>query len=207
MSGHAPDAQVRHRFFRAMVLMGGSLAVGCGGTAIAGSDSGGSGGGGGGSGGPGGSGAGGSGGSGGPGGTGGGIVLDAGVGSVGGSFPVDGGPMPCVPAQWDCAGAQPTCVSNSGYELPQGCVCDGTRPSTEADCGADESFTCLKATTVGGQPLSNVVPFECSCVATQQSCALTCAAAFDPMWGYSSCDVRSSDWSTVLCGCAVVLLR
>jgi len=210
VSTRLPDAPQRHRFFRAMVLMGGSLAVGCGGTATAGSADPGGGGGDGGSGGPGGSGgsgSGGAGGSGGPGGSGG-FVIDAGVGT-GGSVARDGGPMPCVPAQWDCSSASPSCSFDPmGYELPQGCACDGTRPRSEAECAANESFTCLKAAYVAGEPLTNPVSFECSCVPSQESCDLMCREAFDNGATYPTCELGVDEPpSTVLCGCAVVVLR
>jgi hypothetical protein len=218
MKTHESDAQVRHRFFRAMVLMGSSLAAGCGGTATMNEGSGGSGGGGGGNGGSGGHGAGGAGGaagaggggSGGAGGSGGGFVMDAGIGAVGGSFPVDGGPMPCVPAQWDCASAQVDCAYDGvGWQLPQGCVCDAARPRSAADCSANETFTCREGTSAGSTPLANDVLFECSCVPSPETCLEACMAAFqDPSRDYSNCEsVGGSGTRSVLCGCALVYLR
>lgn len=101
--------------------MGGSLALGCGGTVVQKEAAGGAGGGGSG----GGAGA-------GDGGTGGGdgsrvgsagsggiiLVLDGGGGAGHGG--VDAGPMPCVPAQWDCSAEQPSFQAALGQQSVAG---------------------------------------------------------------------------------------
>jgi hypothetical protein len=184
-----PDSA--QRFFRAMVLMGGSLAAGCGGAtshdpaATAGAANGGAANGGAGSG-----------GSGTGGGSGGGIVVGT------GGAPIEPGPFDCPPAQWDCT-AQPADCSYQGFALPKNCQCDLKRPLDATACASGQSFVCRDGTRdADGRVFTHDVPFECSCVSTQMRCELTCDQAFQ---NTGTCTQPSAN--EVLCGCAVVFLR
>jgi hypothetical protein len=197
------------RFFRAMVLMGGSMALSCGGTTTrhGGDSSSGGGGSGGGSGGAGdGPGAGGTGGTGGAG-----ILLTSSTTGVALS-PVDPGPFPCVPAQFDCGAAPPECTY-PGWRVPDNCRCDATRPKSAADCAPDQAFVCRKGTERwDGSPYTEPVPFECSCVATGSYCSAECALAYARV--DFQCERVPSEGGAAgaaafdtLCGCALVVLR
>ncbi|HVJ16744.1 MAG TPA: hypothetical protein VM686_14985, partial [Polyangiaceae bacterium] len=199
-----------HRLFRAMVLMSGGVALGCGGLSAdqkegtssndgkggsAGSVS------------TGGSQSGGAAGESARGGSAGAIQL-GGTGGTGGTVAVAGAggtttmePPPCPPEQWDCSEAFVECdYSTTGYTLPLGCKCDDSRPLTSDACAANEWFVCRKARqTSSGEPLSeeDAIPFECTCVPEQQSCQIACQVAqpggpYDPMC--------SQDAQSVLCG-------
>lgn len=191
------DANSFHPLFRAMVLMGGSLALQCGGSAShhgsagGGQASGGSGEGG---------------------------APTAGGGSAGGSTanggaepisaggvpePVNPGPFACPPAQWDCGAVSPSCWSGS-FELPEGCACDSTRPLGPADC-VDSDWVCRRATHDSQQrPLSSDVEFECACAPHAASCRAACEGVFG---NESSCARADSAMNAVLCDCAVIVLR
>jgi hypothetical protein len=208
-SRHHEEPFAAQRFFHAMVIMGGSLALGCGGAA---------------SGDPGGESSGGapvvgSGGSGGvPVTTGGsapmatgGIPAMTSGGSSGGQFhiasggTVDPGPFPCPPAQFDCLRPGTQC-QGSGYALPNDCVCNPQRPASAGDCGADQSFVCRKAThNVDFVEFTAPVPFECSCVPRQTSCMAACDTAYGVPG--VSCRADAEDPRSILCGCAVIVLR
>jgi len=198
------------RFFRAMVLMGSAVALGCGGTTSRSNQgSGGSGATGtGGSGGSGGSGPGGS----GPGGTGGAIFIDP--TSATATTSVEPGPFPCVPARMECSSAGTQCaLSYEGWRMPENCSCSDARPASAADCGPDQSFVCLWGVERwDGTPYTEPVPFECSCVERGLNCSSECYAA-----GWSG-DLRcetvigeggaaGASSSETLCGCAVVVLK
>ncbi len=204
-----------HRFFRAMVLMSSGVALGCGGmsredgqpstSSESGSSSGGS---------PGGATF--SGGSSGDGGnttTGGaslGSAGDTSIGGFAGSPFVDPPPFACPPTQWDCSALAVPCGygmsadgAGYGWDLPGTCACDPDRPATSDGCGASATFTCRYATTFNGLPLKEAIPFECSCVPTQDHCAEACNLAFDDVFD-TSCD---QDADAILCGCAVIYLK
>jgi hypothetical protein len=197
----------QHRFFHTMVVMGSALALGCGGmshadeperTGSGGSGGGGSGGGGSGRGGTGGSGS--TGGSMSTGGTG--FILPQG-GSAGQS-PVEPGPFTCSPAQWQCS-TYVSC-SGQGFQLPASCTCDTSRPKGPDDCPSGQTIVCRKAVaTEDGRPFTEAVPFQCSCVPTESTCDAACDHAF-PDTGTCEDQVDSSGRS-VLCGCAVIVLR
>jgi len=196
----------QHPFFHTMVLMGSALAIGCGGLSNDADASGGR------------SGAGGTGGTGGSGGTGstggtsgaggstGGV---AGTGGIiiaipnGGRMTVDPGPFVCTPAQWECDNDSPACYGDS-YALPDRCGCDETRPLSIEDCESGQVFACRMAHyNAMGTALTQVVPFECSCVAEQLDCGLVC----DALYGYERGSCTQDDAKSVLCGCAVIVLR
>jgi hypothetical protein len=216
MSSRTPsDVASRHRFFRAMVVMGGSLAVGCGGvttgTDTASSGTKGSGG----TGGLGSGGAGGSDDSGGAPGSGG--MMSGGAAGAGGFLVETGGsagqPLDagvCLPAQWDCAETLLRCAySADRWVLPKHCTCALGRPERADDCAANESFVCRAgAPNADGGTSSDVVPFECSCVPEQESCYQACQAAFGDFGGQWNCqEAGTRNPRDVLCGCALIVLR
>lgn len=203
-----------HRFFHAMILMGSSLALGCGGDTTGGSDSSSAGS----------SGAGGSDGSGASGNSGGssagsanagtgGVMIGTGGSSLAGSAgtnagpePIEPGPFACPPEQFACD--SPTSISCGfdlqGYALPQDCPCDEARPTSIMDCQAGEAFVCLNATTNhAGVPFTQNVPFDCRCV-PRGECWSECYAAFQ---ADLSCDPEAQTPTGTLCGCAVIVLK
>jgi len=190
------------RFFHAMVLMGGSLALGCGGAttqdpaAAGGSTAGGT------------TGKGGTPNSGGTPGSGG-----ASGGGSGGSIIVVGnggaavtpGPFDCPPAQWDCSAHPPWC-SGRTYALPDNCACDPARPLTSAACASGEDWVCRSALEDShGNYFTQEVPFECSCAPHQTNCRPVCDQVFQDT---GQCRQTGSGGATsVLCDCAVIVLR
>jgi hypothetical protein len=207
-----------HPFFHTMVVMGSALALGCGGMSnsadpdrTASGGSGGSGkGGSGGSGGKGGTGgtggtggsSGGTSGTGGNGGTGS-LIITAGTGNAG---PVDAGPFTCEPAQWTCSDNRVPCYGD-GYGLPQDCGCDESRPKTPADCPAGEIFTCRNGThTYEGVPYTQPVLFDCQCVKEQVNCEVACELLYADS-GTCIDEFERTGGKSILCGCAVIVLR
>jgi len=207
MSPKTPsNVVVRHRLFKAMVLMGGSLAVGCGGATTQ-EQSGGSNGSGGERG---------SGGTSGPTGSGGsGPGIGGAAGSSGnvteaGVVPAaDANVTPCIPAQWNCPIFLLTC-SADGWQLPTNCACDLNRPRSAAACPEGETFVCLAGTTGPSRDSpKTVVPFRCSCIPQQASCSAACERYLGSSLTVSSCnDITDPSGShEILCGCAVVFLN
>lgn len=192
-TGNAPG---EHPLFRAMVVMGGSLAVGCGGTVVTADSK---------------SGPHGTSGNGGSGGVGGATILidgGAGASSVGGSAGQAEPVIECTAAQWDCSGIYPSCLG-VGLQKPVGCSCDPTRPKSIADCTASEVFVCRQATADGnGQPLAQDVLFNCACLPRADSCSETCKA-LDPSMHADGYDCNEFDGipQSILCGCGFVYLR
>ncbi len=202
----------RHPFFHALVLMGGTVALGCGGIVGQASgdgsaaDTGGAadsfanGGGAGSGGSPAFTGAGGAGGE--P------ALLAGGSGGLstlpgtGGKGPalLDGGGapvelLPCVPAQWDCARTQLACDYSAGYLVQgaYGCVCDAERPSSPDDCPPGKSFVCEQG-AFESDGITVQIPFQCSCVAGPADCSV-CRPY--------SCSTSST---SILCGCVYISL-
>jgi hypothetical protein len=200
-----------HPLFRAMVVMGGSLAVGCGATAATGESK---------SGPHSGSGAGGkeaaepndeAGGSG-----------DVLVMGTGGSNPVAtaaggtnnagaGGAAAaneCPPEQWDCGTLFVECGSGPGsdYTLPSGCSCAPSKPKAPSDCPPGKAFTCRHAgVDASGQPIDQA--FDCSCVVAGATCSETCKNALSMGASGYQCTEPPDPSAGVLCGCAFVILR
>lgn len=232
--------RTQHAFFRTMVLMGGSLAVGCGGattddsstdaaqtgsggdSGLGAEDSGLSGGA---------FGVGGSSGAGGTFATGGTMTTGgtAGINGASGGITSDGGasmgtggvsmpsidsvaPDPsCPPTQWSCWDStsirEQQCNEPYGYYVPHGCVCDSSRPRSIDDCGMNETFVCLKGGyTSDGTPLSESVPFECSCIPRQSYCQSACDLVWPITGGGLFCDNPDAGTDSVLCGCAFIYL-
>jgi hypothetical protein len=188
-----------HPLFRALVLMGGGLAIGCGGVAqggtpdrndigSTGSPSGGA--------------------------ASSTVASVAGMSSVGGSaitigIPVAGGATQsaagapgtvaaayynpsCPYQQWDCSGVPPSAcyfyLKSKDDPQAAGCVCDSSRPTHSSACKADENFVCLQAYPpyVEAQPGPSTwdgsLHVQCACVPspvpTYDNCQVTCATAF-----------------------------
>jgi hypothetical protein len=219
MTSSRDEFPARHRLFHAMVLMGGSLALRCGGetagsppgnttggnatggSATGGSATGGKASTGGTISGSGGFGAGGKAGSGGSA-TGGLIITPD---PTGGKVSVDPGSFDCPPPQWDCAASPPYCYGN-GYRLPEGCKCDRSRPLAPSACAAGQVLVCREGRyTASGAPIETPFGFECSCTAAQLDCGLACDAVF-PNSG--TCYERDlSGLKEILCNCAQIVLR
>jgi hypothetical protein len=218
-----------HPFFRALVLMGGGLALSCGGIAegsgssasAAGAPT---------------SAAGGSAGT---------TTIVIGVPSSGGALSVAGAPSVTTPqpecpyAQWDCSSIEPSCyfsLSSATDPVASKCFCNTKRPVTADDCGADETLVCLSAGWQDGRlpgTWDNSVHVQCSCVRSPvgpNSCGTVCSEAFPTEIGLageeqifgcslppnmicdangvctaSSADVLRQDG--IMCGCAYIGLK
>jgi hypothetical protein len=225
MSMRTVRVDQEHSFFRTMVLMGGSIALGCGGqsevdpagaapsggtssggsTGVSGSVSAGSLGGG-------------------PSPSfGGAAVAGSGVGGAGvaGSMSVVGGAPPsipptpgCLPQQWACPPVNDCAADGQGVRLPSACECETHRPLGPSDCEPGERFTCREATEdANGRPLTASVPFECSCLQRTPDCNLACDEAFrdESFMGdifQTNCyQEEVGIMPTTLCGCTFVFLR
>ena len=118
--------------------------------------------------------------------------------SVGGA----GGTPACPPAEWTCSGP-----SDCGYETgwqPNSCKCDASHPKTSADCKLGQAFVCLSTGESASAPRHG---FDCHCVPSSSYCSAECASAYSNLAGSSlSCDDQTVP-NTVLCGCAVVILK
>ena len=242
-----PDRGAPHRFFHSMVLMGGSLALGCGGiattdgsgnadpsgTAGSGTELGGSGaatsgevvgsgtvegsggaiGAGGAVGTAGSSGAGGIVATGGttttlPAGSGGSIGVAGSTGSGGSATELP----PCPSGQWACS--EPTYRPGlDGWQIPQGCTCNASRPASSTACKEGERRVCAWGSALpDGTKTSEPVPFNCGCVALPlpaNSCDFCLAATGWSIYVRGNqCDsaMTQDTGSDVLCGMAVVSL-
>jgi hypothetical protein len=229
MKRDALEPEAQHRLFHALVVMGGALALSCGGMSdkrtaggdVRSGDPDGGGGGNSGAGGPaaasggqsanlGGMGGAASGGqAGGPGF----IMLSPGGGSpsTGSNLPPiagTGGSLgnaACAPAQWDCSASPPGCYGPVRefyyYGLPSNCACDETRPKKAADCATGERFVCRAGLYDAFADDESIVPFDCHC-AQAAYCSASCNAEF----GESFC-LDSNEADVDLCACSVVLLK
>ena len=218
------DALSEHPLFRTLVLMGGALALSCGGVARSESGLGEAGaptsnGGGGSAGAP---------------------TTLAGAPSVGGSSEVvDAGPpldAECPFPQWDCSKSAPACYRDISHGLAAtGCFCNRARPATLADCSPNEVLLCqqgyvqsLSGESYRAGTWDGSVHIQCSCFATsipasaqlaydeclktfpapqyveitsylppEQMCDVACTA--------TSADVLRQDG--IMCGCAPTTLK
>jgi hypothetical protein len=211
MTNERNGDQSGHRLFHAMVLMGGSLALGCGGMSNETGDEG-----------VGGSGA--SPGSAGTASTGAGGAGNGGVGASGGTTGVSGSagaisiptagtssmppdPPNCPATQWECDDSALYCRLDT-YLMPDGtgCECDETRPVSASDCPPGNAFVChAGGRNAEGQALPQVVPFSCACVPDTSGCDTECNAVA-PSSG-SCTEIIGPNVSSALCNCAVVVLR
>lgn len=216
------DSLSEHPLFRALVLMGGGLALSCGGVArseTGATDSGGAAS---------------------TGGSSAGSASNvAGAIGLGGSVStVDAGAPPdadCPYAQWDCSSAKPLCVRevSAGLEA-SGCVCDRTRPKNVLDCRANEVLICQQGyfldRTSEPETWDGMLHLQCSCIATAipstyGTADAACNKAFraatyfemasflpseNTCDGQGHCTATSSDvlrQDGIMCGCASVALK
>ena len=226
-----PDRESEHPLFRVLVLMGGSLALSCGGSAVIDGNAGGSGGtrtvGGAGQGGVA------QGGSGAQGGAGA-IAGTVAIGGGASSGEVDAGPLDCPPAQWDCSGRGATCQTdpwNAGP--PAGCVCDLKRPKSVADCAANEDLFCLRSFSGEPDPATwdTSTHIQCACVPgpavpDYETCGMACTKIYTELAGQGNatcslpptmtCDPSGNCTATaanvlrqdgIVCGCAPIVLK
>jgi hypothetical protein len=171
-----------HPLFRALVLMGGGLALSCGGIAegspastgngaagapssAAGTSNGGN-----------------------PGAT----TIIVGGPSSAGAPSVGGAPSAqpdCPYAQWDCTSDQPICylpIASATDPAASKCFCNANRPITANDCKPSESLVCLQVFSQAFDASAETgwdgsVHMQCSCVessATGDICDYACAKAF-----------------------------
>lgn len=96
---------------------------------------------------------------------------------------VDAGPpsLPCSPEQWDCTPVLSHCGGQLlGADLPAGCSCAPQRPQSAADCSANESLLCVRAY----QPATgSYLRIQCACEPTSSTDSPSrCAAYCDMNW-------------------------
>jgi hypothetical protein len=173
-----------HPLFRALVLMGGGLTMGCGGVAQQdsplGVDVGGAG-------------------------------APSGGGSGGGATSIGSSGNPsydpaCPYAQWDCSstGIVGCSLSLSSPDNPKdsGCVCDTSRPTSARACGPDETFVCLQAFPHFTQTQQQAVGtwdgslhVQCACLPSPKpsydSCSRLCSSTYP--------NVQTVDEEVVIC--------
>lgn len=113
------------------------------------------------------------------------------IGGAGGTA----GALACAPAQWSCTLTCNVLSSPSATD----CHCDETQPKTEADCAVDQSFACVQADA------ETRAGIDCHCVPKQADCGSTCSGAFGE--GRGHCLDSTSSGSSVLCGCAIIVLK
>jgi hypothetical protein len=128
------------------------------------------------------------------------VTPSAGMGGMGHMGP----PADCTPAQWSCSDFG-VCYRD-GYGTPGGCECADTRPKSQQDCAATESYVCrLQRYDAASLPLIEPIPFECACVPKQMSCETACQATFGHDVHCSDGGPPSTD--AFFCGCAFIFLR
>jgi hypothetical protein len=134
----------------------------------------------------------------------------SGGGAAGGGFI---SPLPCPPAQWTCATEQ-SCPPQGGLQLGTDCTCDPSRPTQAADCKG-LTFVCILAERdTQGNPLSASVPYECSCLPAATTAGDSCYAACDSAYGAArfSCSYGAYSPSgtptdtDILCSCVTVVV-
>lgn len=128
------------------------------------------------------------------------------VAGTGGQAPVEPPPFVCSPAQWVCSASYSACAGE-GYRLPTDRGCDETGPKEAEDCADGESLVCGWATAASeGVPFTKPVPFACRCRTDQSSCEAMCDELY---YDGGTCHdaMEGSAPRSVLCGCAVIVLR
>jgi hypothetical protein len=210
------EASSEHPLFRVLVLMGGGLALSCGGSystedaalngdAGSASSSAGS--------------------------SGGASSGTAGASGTGGAA-VD--PLNCPSEQWDCSAVLGACYSSTFQSLPTGCVCNASRPTSAAACAASETFVCMQIylgdyrhDTWDGSTHVQCLCAPSSVTDSDVSCPLLCAGLRSPANtggsydechrpptqtcdGSGNCTATAADvlrQDGVLCGCADISLK
>lgn len=129
--------------------------------------------------------------------------------NIGGSTPApataEPGPFACPPEQWSCPSTECRSV-DSGWVLPDACACDPKRPLKASDCQPGQVFVCQNATRrADGKMFTKPVALACSCVEKSGNfCSTECDVA------YGQRDLQcfgAPDELSALCGCAVVYLK
>ncbi len=135
----------------------------------------------------------------------GGVLNVAGSGATGGTIAGFINPLPCSPSQWSCADLDGNCEFGYGVTPGADCQCDSTRPAQASDCKPGQSFVCLQVSQNAlGQPITPVVPFECSCQPTAVDCGTACDYAFPN----ASIGCYLDEANAIQCGCvAPVVLK
>ncbi len=210
-----------HPLFRALVLMGGGLALSCGGLARTDHDAS----------------------AGGASAEPGGASGSSGAGAESGGAttivitqpePVDAGPPPldCPTEQYDCGVLEQSyCGFNVNNALALGaCVCNPARPISVKDCKPNENIVCYQGYLPGPQiqTWDGSVHVQCSCIpshvpATYEDCQPACAQAFPGVTGTScmlppqctydasnNCTATATDvlyQDGIMCGCANIGLK
>jgi hypothetical protein len=194
------DPASRDRFFHTMVLMGGALALGCGGVSVhdppagAGADD---------------------------------LEASAGMGGSAGSAPGAAGvggaaaagsgpaglagsagsvsPRACPDEQYTCTGF--SCDSDLWSEQGR-CYCDPSLPATPAECDAGTTFVCRPTATDPhtGVPLVQPGRVDCRCVPAGKSCSDNCRDAYTEIADGYRCDAAPES-GDILCGCSFIFLK
>lgn len=124
---------------------------------------------------------------------------------VGGTSPVEPGPFDCPPQTWACSDSLDCSGSMSsdgtwgfGYWLPDGCSCDASRPLEPSDCPSGTVFSCLdRQLNSSGVPLTERVLFSCECVPEEPDSS-----------DYPYCDFEDiGDLRQLVCGCELPILK
>jgi hypothetical protein len=91
----------------------------------------------------------------------------------------------CPYAQWDCSQLTPACIRDLSQGLAgTGCFCNSARPLTVTDCAANESLFCLQAIGLGSPDTWDYTNhIQCSCAPTPaatdyEAAANTCLDVF-----------------------------
>lgn len=135
----------------------------------------------------------------------GGALNIAGSGAGGGTIAGFINPLPCSPTQWSCTNLQWNCEFGYGVTPGEDCQCDSTRPAQASDCKPGQSFVCLQVSQNAlGEPITPIVPFECSCQPTAADCYTACNNAFPN----SEAGCYLDEANAIQCGCvAPVVLK
>jgi hypothetical protein len=207
------DALDGHRFFHAMVLMGSSIALGCGGetsqnpadTGAGGANASTAGASGASSTSSGGAGASDSTALGAAGSTGGAQLTVPGNTGGGGGTSTGGSALAAFPCETQKLECPRVSCTGPGFVIANDCKCNPDRPSSALDCAPNEALVCRDGrATEDGQGLPSSAPFECECRVPESDCRLTCAKAYGVTDSTCGSGPNAAD---LLCGCALVLLR
>lgn len=138
-------------------------------------------------------------------------------GATSGGAASGGGDGDCPPEQWDCSDVNLYSFYGDGsaelyctYLLPEGCTCDPTRPTEPEDCPSGTARTCLAAGSTSEGELTELQPFACSCVSFDpdaQYCTEACSVLGYPRVGSTALCDEDQPYINILCGCELPILR
>jgi hypothetical protein len=123
--------------------------------------------------------------------------------TLGGASGSLGLPSACPPSQWSCD-------NNDGYQCdgyigsvtPTQCQCDLTRPKSAAECNPDTTYTCLSGDNIAYSA------FECACTSNTLDCGARCSGAVHlSNTSFVTCELDANGQDEILCGCAIVVLK